>query len=106
MSRHFVEEGGGDGIVVGGEAIHQVIYVGRGHAFADIRGHVIQQGGVDFGALSDAGQLFGGAEQVALRQADALFLVLLYLGFHVIRVAFGREALGMDKLFHLACLFY
>ena len=104
LGESFVEEGGGDGVVVGGEAVDEVVYIGRGHAFADIRGHVIQQGGVDLGALSDAGQLFGSAEQVALGQADALFLVLLNPCFYLVGVSLGGEALGVYELLHV-CFF-
>ena len=117
LGESLVEEGGGDGIVVGGEAVDQVVHVGRGHAFADVRGHIVQQGSIDFGALADAGQLFGGAEQVALGQADAgqlfggaeqvalgqadaFFLEFLYPGFHLVGVSLGREALGVYELLH------
>ena len=105
LGEAFVEEGRGDGVVVRGEAVDQVVDVGRCHALAYVRGHVVQQRRVDAGAGADAFYLLGCAQQVALREADAFFLVMLDFVFYFVRIPFGGESGLMDELLHVSVLF-
>ena len=100
----FVHEGGGDGVVVCGEAIHHMVNFGCGHAFANVLGEIIQQGRVDFGACADTGQLLLGAECASHRQFISFFLIMLNFGFYFVGIVFRSKPDSFHELFH--CLFF